>query len=202
MSSKRLLPTQTTLEMLSPSSIAAYATRYALRVQPFLCLCKETSNPYKQFVLDIHDSLNAIISGPEAESASLNADELLSYALQIPEDEVTPKTKTAAISSAHAFKSTAYIANDFLTEGFDSAVKAIENANLIICEMNCPMAPALIDFEFLKELRHGDPINYFFDCGDSGPLGELWHGNTPDWFLDAQKIYAKNIALWKKEVLQ
>jgi len=196
------LPTENILRTLSPPSIAAYATRCALRVQPFFCLCKDASNQYKRFVLEIDDSLNAHISCHEAEDASLNADELLSYATEISEKEVTSKTKIAAISTAHAFKATAYIANDFLNGGYDSAIRAADNAAIIICEMNWSFSSVIKDFEFLGELRHGDPIDYFFDCGDTGPLGELWHGNPPVWYLEVKQIYDKNIVSWEKEILK
>ncbi|QDT89818.1 hypothetical protein Pan161_14510 [Gimesia algae] len=73
---------------------------------------------------------------------------------------------------------------------------------IVICEMNWPFAPALKDYDFLKELRHGDPIDYFFDCSDTGPLGELWHGNPPDWYLEVKQIYDKNITLWEKGILK
>ncbi|WP_291167774.1 hypothetical protein [Gimesia sp.] len=196
------LPTEKMLRTLSPPSIAAYATRCALRVQPFLCLCNQASYQYKRFVLEIDDSLNLNISFNEAEDASLNADELLSYATELSEKDVTSKTKASAISAAHAFKATAYIANDFLDEGYDSAIRAADNSMTIFHEMNWLFTPVLRDYDFLKDSRHGDPIDFFFDCSDAGLLGELWYGNPPDWYLEVKGIYDKNITLWKKEILK
>lgn len=196
------LPTAELLRTVSPPSIAAYATRCAMRVQPFLCLCKEPSLQYKRFVLEIDRSLNENISFNEAEDASLDADELLSYANELSEQEVTPKTKATAISAAHAFRATAYIANDFLDGGYDSAIHAVDSSMVVIGEMDWPYAPAQKDFEFLQELNHGDAVDYFFDCRDTGPLGDLWHGNPPDWYLEVKQIYDKNIALWEKEILK
>ncbi|QDT89819.1 hypothetical protein Pan161_14520 [Gimesia algae] len=64
-----------------------------MRVQPFLCLCKEASFQYKKFVLGIDCSLNENISFNEAEDASLDADELLSYATELSDKEVLLKPR-------------------------------------------------------------------------------------------------------------
>lgn len=55
----------------------------------------------------------------------------------------------------------------------------------------------LEDFVRLKELK--DVVT---DASETGPLGDLWYGSPPDWYVKAKERYEKTIAEWERELAE
>ncbi|WP_417381233.1 hypothetical protein [Gimesia sp.] len=207
------LPSSDELAELPNRSIAVYAIRCALRVQPLLASSEINSIDYKDAVLILNSNLQILTN---------TAKDLVSAAAAISTAAKTIEKyaqKHAARNSVREVIAGVAKAADYAAEAYatysntsTSAAKAAFAADAVDVEAydlySAPFGDAAFsenvfgvyaraDYVRLKELEIA-----ITDASETGPLGDLWHGSPPDWYIEAKERYDKAIAEWERELAE
>lgn len=193
MNEKIEFPDKEELIRLSRASIALYAIRCALRVQPLLVYPGQIfffSNDYQKAVLELKYVLDENFSKtPEASKVS-TAFELakaihklvhdMRYNLAVTDDMESLKPLGVLLTTAESIKNALRVPKSSTDE--ESVHYALKASNNIT---GCPglQNAARADYEL-------------FVKSDSPQQGSLWHGETPDWYWDAKEQYEETIQKW------
>ncbi|HCO24822.1 MAG TPA: hypothetical protein DIT97_18010 [Gimesia maris] len=208
MSDDMELPSKKDLIHLSERSQATYAIRFALRVQPLLASIKDPPVDYKKAVLALDGQFKNLIyengnltpfhAFVAANAVKNAADRYVNFKKQSRYYAISAAIRSAVLA-ASAAGSGYPNANPSPEQSIslttlDAAFSASLSAGSAGAGRNAVDA-ALSDYKKLKE----SPTEVF-DISENGPLGKLWHGSPPDWYLEAKKLYDKTIAEWTNEL--
>lgn len=202
------LPRKEDLIDLSERSQATYAIRFALRVQPLLALIKEPPVDYKKAVLALDGQFKNLIyesgnltpfhSFVAANAVKNAADRYVNFKKQTKYYAISAAIRSAVLA-ASAAGSANPSANPSPEQSIslttiDAAYSATLSAGTAGAGINAVDA-ALSDYKKLKE-----STSEIFDISETGPLGNLWGGSPPDWYIKAKAHYEKTITEWKNEL--
>tara|TARA_R110002049_G_scaffold290065_4_gene473315 strand:+ start:3587 stop:4375 length:789 start_codon:yes stop_codon:yes gene_type:complete len=184
MSDESKLPSREDLSKLTKSSIVMYGIRCALRVQPFLVSRSEPTTEYKTFVVDLNREFKNLTYTATLESARATANSAAVVA-HIAEDNASNAAAAAKASANAVSASSAGGASN-------AAASAARASTRVTTDVR---SAAVADFKRLVELD-----TEVTDASETGPLGDLWHGSIPDWYIEAKAKYDKTIAEWEGEL--
>ncbi|WP_261344664.1 hypothetical protein [Gimesia panareensis] len=203
------LPSKKELAKLPRFSIAVYALRCAMRVQPLLTLCMKPTTEYKKTVVKlnniyrflIYDANATDIGGNAVAAAALDSAAATARAA----NDVTgiAAANVAAIAAAATINAyngvdAANIASGTAADAETITAAAIIAADTITAaDADTITAAARADYVGLLELD-----TEVTDASEFGPLGVLWHGSPPDWYIEVKERYEEIIAEWELEVGQ
>ncbi|MCA9014003.1 MAG: hypothetical protein KDA77_01615 [Planctomycetaceae bacterium] len=199
MSDEFELPSHLELRKLSKASIAVFAIRCALRVQPLLVSWKKPNTEYKEAVVKLnracrilfkytyYGSRDADLASNSAADAAANAD---AYAYRANAGATTLSATRSIKSGIDAYTSYGPSVDAYAVSAARSVIDALEPAAI-----SATISAIREDYNRLKEIK-----NEVTDASETGPLGDLWHGSPPDWYLDAKAKYDKTIVEWEREV--
>ena len=212
MSDEFELPSERELEKLPWNSVAVYAIRCALRVQPLLVSWNNPTEKYKRAVVNINASFDILASDTSTTRAAIDA----AYSVDLYVDATTTKAaRNAALSSrdaaeaassaAAAIRATPHSADAAARAARSAAAKASRSANDAMSFYLTSTPPSFYDitratradYVWLKEFRIK-----ITEASETGPLGDLWHGSPPDWYLKEKAKYDKTIVEWEREIAE
>jgi hypothetical protein len=196
------LPSAEELAKLPKASIAVYALRCALRVQPVWVDLKEPTAEYKKYIFDLNNFYRIIAYDTKVASEVVNFVKTKATAAIATSDtmDFAPNALYVAIAAIEAI--------DVSTP--DAAATTATNAASLaanVCGLGVATNPAAYipydasitsaneDYAWLKE--HKDEVT---DASETGPLGDLWHRSPPDWYITVKEKYDKTIAEWEREL--
>lgn len=215
MSDEIELPSEEELAKLPRYSQVVYALRSALRAQPFLASWMKPPAEYKRSIVILEENFSSLMNSCidasdvaiiEVMNASAIAAETAQKHLL---DELANKNaRAAAISVNAAASATASVAeatkDDDDAKTIDltkAAATAAGTAKTAYSGYTSTVAAvtttARMDYARLAEIK-SDVI----DASEAGPLGNLWHGSPPAWYINAKKQYDKTIADWERELAE
>lgn len=189
------LPSEEELRELPRFSVAVYALRCALRGQPLLTSWKDPTNEYVRAVIRLNSASKILVSSAPIDVNTAYA--VYTDAIAAAKAANTSKSAIVAANAANAI----YAAANALNSSFyyATAVEAADKANvatyLAYATSVATTTAARIDYMRLTELKTD-----VTDASETGPLGDLWHGSPPDWYLTAKEDYDKTIAEWEREL--
>ena len=198
MNSELDLPSEDDLADLPKASIAVYALRSALRVRPFWTSCIKPTADYKAAVVVLNHEFDRLLhfeSSTEYEAIASKVKNKLSEAAV---NDNTAATVTAFTSATAAILSvlTAITQNTSSANvAFNASTAATGAAMTLGTDHSSIFKAPKKDYEHLAVLKAE-----ITDASDMGPLGDLWHGSPPDWYIEAKALYDKTIAEWEREL--
>lgn len=187
------LPSEKDLKQLPLASVATYAIRCALRVQPFLSTWKEATKVYKQAIIRLNNLFKIQIKN----TINTEGVEYTNPATTAQGEDPRPYSAFNATSSAlfayfdnHSNNDDRYFFDTVLA--VESATEAVDASGN---DEEDVAAAARADYSRLIELK-----TEVTDASETGPLGDLWLGSPPDWYICAKEHYDKTIAEWEREI--
>ena len=207
MSDEVELPSKEELEILPRFSVAAYALRCAMRVQPLLVSWKKPTAEYKEAVVYLKAAYKTL--GYTADSytirAAADAANTISDTTSNTIRATQAATADAAIVGAAAGATTrAVAANSYVTRAATGRATDAAFATALYAsdamggaDSYTIRAAARADYTRLLELK-----TEVTNASETGPLGDLWQGSPPDWYIKAKEEFDKTIAEWEREIAE
>lgn len=204
MSEQTELPNERELRMLPKNSLAVYAFRCALRAQSLLASWRTPTREYKKAVLMLNREFRNLFSSLDATfkvadvandarkaasraSRAANAAEAIYYAAYVIRSSGHKIDTEDKIDSYIAAVNVAAYASSLASEASNAAYNTDKSSR----------TAARADYVKLKELGRE-----LIDASETGPLGDLWHGSPPEWYIEAKEKYNKAIAEWEQEIAE
>lgn len=205
------LPSSDELAELPNRSIAVYAIRCALRVQPLLTSAELVSTEYKKAVLMLNSNLEILkntsndfvaaaaaisratsIIKAYAEDSAINSDAHKVIVGSVESIEHAVDTYVTYSNTSNSAAKAAFAAEAVADKAYD--VYTAPFGDFAFSEYVLGVY-ARADYTRLKE--HKTEVT---DASEKGPLGNLWHGSPPDWYIEAKEHYNNTIAEWEREL--
>ena len=202
MSDEKGLPNENELLQLSPNAIATYAIRCALRVQPMWTLWNKSTAEYKKEIVDLNSKYKVLVYNTDNVAARTAA----KSAARTTEDSVfTTKAADvsrvinaalAAVSAATRTAANATSINAAAINSANAAARIITDNDYTAADAYAiAINSARTDYRQLLELK-----TEVTDASETGPLGDLWHGSPPDWYIKAKEECERTIVKWERDV--
>lgn len=195
MSDEKGLPSSGELAKLPKGSLATYAIRCALRVQPLLSSWSEPSKKYKKAVLNLNRSFRILTLSSDRATAAQTANTAFVAACNILNETKDLYDYPDAAKAAEAARAAVRVVG--ITRP-DAKVKApSEDAVLaaLVTDAITAIAAARADYDRLMATKIE-----ITDTLETGYLGDIWSGFPPDWYVKAKADYDKTIAKWEHEL--
>ncbi|WP_417384926.1 hypothetical protein [Gimesia sp.] len=208
MSDEIKLPSKQELSELPATELGVYALRCALRVQPLLVLLGKPISSYRKAVVTLSKLSENLVYGDSTYSANNKASEAAMTARSTAARTATVAKASNAAAHVHPNAAAAAAAADaaVIATTDTSAEGAFRCARAAVASVKARSTPqdqsiantvyaSRKDFELLANLK-----TITTDASEAGPLGDLWHGSTPDWYIEAKAKYDNTIAEWEGEL--
>ncbi|MCR9231453.1 MAG: hypothetical protein NXI29_10605 [bacterium] len=200
----RIRPTEwNKLEKLPHGSISVYSIRNFLRVQPLLANNRNPTAIYKEAVVNLHNQVEILKYHSTTKQVLSAVEKFASIAYDETNEEEKDYSYAAYVAyhiSIYAFSSsyaafyagravfnTSFVAHNKTMSNPTSVDKAQDDEDYVV-------ATAGVDYRILRSL---DEVIF---ASEKGPVGDLWHGNPPDWYIKSKAHYDKTIKMWGQEI--
>ncbi|QDV52790.1 hypothetical protein [Gimesia fumaroli] len=186
------LPGKGDLRDLPLASIAVYAIRCALRVQPVWALWEKPTAEYKEAIIQLRAAYRIL-----AYSGYTEADAKAAYeAAYVAYEAANASSDSNAIASANAANAAASAASAAYNAARHNASDAANAANAAALASRASHAAIAARKDYLRLAEMETEVS---DASETGPLGDLWGGAAPDWYIKAKAMFNKTIAGWGGE---
>ncbi len=232
MSGENELPSEEELHRLSQASVAVYALRCALRVQPLLTsrpnpitepnttepwLIEYITASYKESVVKLNTAYNNLVHGGSGQTYRFTGFDVFGLGFmvfQIAERSAGFKKDTSLVRAAISVSSAGMAISRAHTIGKGSEVLEYKPDDLEKIRLSTYIAAdkaaryakdSANDSTFISSAR-ADYTRLLglneevIDASETGPLGNLWIGSQPDWYINAKDLYEKTITEWEQEI--
>ncbi|KAA0132093.1 hypothetical protein FYZ48_28685 [Gimesia chilikensis] len=194
------LPSKEKVKKLQKSNRNVYAIRCALRVQPLIIFPESeeyNTAELKRAVLQLDSQLESLVNSDKVDLRVIDNAINRIVSASVNAASASANAANACKAAAHSQSNIAFKNSVDLT--LDAAIYAAKSATIttgINTAVNLVRATKS-DYEKLKASKIK-----VTDASETGPLGDLWHGSPPDWYIEAKTKYDKTITEWKREIAE
>lgn len=204
MSDEVELPDRGELSVLPKKSIVVYALRCVLRVRPLLALLEKPTAEYKRSVVVVNGAYKTLLAAPSefdvvAASQSTYHATNAEFAATADVAAVMAALKAVAIAADNAYSSHKSVYDSDSTfhpaaNAYIAAGAAFRAANVAKIDTDTVQLVGVSRADYVKLSELKAEVT---DASETGPLGDLWHGSPPDWYIESKEHYDKTIAEWE-----